>query len=76
MSFLLNAQTRIVSLDASDEENEALLESLGVEGFPTLLVYRDGKRLPDYSGSRKAGWVYVKSHQDYDRRFLPRPLSE
>ncbi|KNH06362.1 protein disulfide isomerase protein [Perkinsela sp. CCAP 1560/4] len=47
----LQGVANIVKVDAT--QNEALAKSYGVEGFPTLLLFQDGKVVP-YKGGRTA----------------------
>jgi protein disulfide-isomerase A1 len=45
---------KIVSVDTSLAQNSELVEKFDIDGYPTLVVFKDGARLPDYTGSRDA----------------------
>jgi protein disulfide-isomerase A1 len=49
----IESKAVIAQIDASLPENKELSDNLGVEGYPTLVVFSDGERLSDYSGSLK-----------------------
>ena len=42
----------LAMVDATIPENEALAGEQGIDGFPSLILYRDGKRNSDYLGGR------------------------
>jgi len=42
----------LAMVDATIPENEALAGEQGIDGFPSLILYRDGKRSSDYLGGR------------------------
>jgi thiol-disulfide isomerase/thioredoxin len=46
-------QARIALVDATAEKNKELTRRESIEGFPTLILYKDGKRLTEYHGQRK-----------------------
>lgn len=39
-------------IDATMESNVPFADSLGVDGYPSIIVYKDGRRLLDYTGGR------------------------
>lgn len=53
-SYEDNAAVKIGHVDctADDNQNRAICDSQGVNGFPTLIVYKDGKKIEEYSGKR------------------------
>jgi hypothetical protein len=44
-----------------DESNAELGENEGVDGFPTILVYKDGRKVGVYNGNRNEMdiWYYL-----------------
>lgn len=45
---------KVVNVDCTKDKGDALCEGEGVKGFPTLILYKDGKKLgEEYEGSRK-----------------------
>ena len=48
----MNIEGRIASLDASLEEHELLSQQEKIDGFPSIVLYRDGERHSEYLGSR------------------------
>ena len=47
-------QTKIAFVDGALTTNIDIVESLAIDGFPTLIAYKRGQRLPEYSGPRTA----------------------
>ena len=43
---------KVVQLDVDDPANEDAMRQLGIEGFPTFILFRDGKQLWRDSGER------------------------
>lgn len=58
----MNIDGRVAIVDASAEENMALGTAEGINGFPSMILYRHGKRHSDYHGvrSRIAILEYLK----------------
>lgn len=48
----MNIDGRIAILDASAEENQGISISQRVDGYPSIVLYRDGQRHSDYLGPR------------------------
>jgi thiol-disulfide isomerase/thioredoxin len=48
----MNIDGRIAMIDASTVENEAMSLEEGIDGFPSIVLYRDGQRQGDYHGPR------------------------
>jgi thioredoxin domain-containing protein 5 len=61
-----NAAVTIGHVDctAADNANRALCDSNGVNGFPTLNIYKDGEKAEEYSGKRdlEALVAFVEKH--------------
>jgi len=66
----LHSQTDIVvaKVDCTIESNKELCNNEEVEGFPTLLLYKDGARMQEYKGSRSLEDLYefVSKHLPHD----------
>ncbi|KAJ8984737.1 hypothetical protein NQ317_005002 [Molorchus minor] len=63
--FLSNQMVSIVKVDCTLEANKQLCNDEDIEGFPTLFLYRDGKKISEYSGSRSLEDLY-----DFVNKFL------
>jgi hypothetical protein len=50
--FNFIAQILVVSMDATLPHNEPLAQQLGVQGFPTLVMMRNGQQINPYTGIR------------------------
>lgn len=53
----------LAKVDAADEENKALGQEFGVQGFPTLKIFRNkGEAISDYGGPRESAGIisYLK----------------
>lgn len=48
----MNIEGRIAIVDASQSENEMLSLSERVDGYPSIILYREGERYGDYLGPR------------------------
>ena len=46
--------------------NQRLVRELGIDGYPTLVVYRAGQRLPDYEGHRTAKYELICEYHNFD----------
>jgi len=64
--FKDNADVTIGHIDctAADNTNRALCDSQGVNGFPTLNIYKDGEKAEEYSGKRDLDTLaaFVEKH--------------
>ncbi|XP_075238196.1 thioredoxin domain-containing protein pretaporter [Lycorma delicatula] len=47
-----NQNVKIAKVDCTLDNNRSLCDEQEVDGFPTLFLYRDGKKLSEYHGSR------------------------
>lgn len=63
-----NEIAQIIFVDASLPINEDLAKDEEVNGYPTLTLYKNGKRIQEYLGSRKKNdflnYIYKKSGSD------------
>ena len=68
--FLSKESVQIAKVDCTVEASKELCNEQEVDGFPTLLLYRDGKKLSEYNGSRSLDDLYefvmnhLKSHDE------------
>lgn len=53
----------LAAVDSTIPENEALAGPQGINGYPSLVLYRNGQRVSDYTGGRSRGELV-----DYLRR--------
>ena len=56
--FIGNAGVRIAKVDCTLPEAKELCKQQEVNGFPTLLIYRNGEKLSEYNGSRSLDDLY------------------
>lgn len=67
--FIANDNVHIVKIDCTLQVNKQLCDEQEVEGFPTLFLYKNGKKISEYNGSRTLDDLYefiVKHQQDHD----------
>ncbi|XP_034940753.1 thioredoxin domain-containing protein 5 homolog [Chelonus insularis] len=50
--FIDNPDVHIVKVDCTLSSNKQLCDEQEVDGFPTLFLYRNGKKIAEYNGSR------------------------
>lgn len=68
--FIGNENVHIVKVDCTLATSKQLCDEQDVEGFPTLLLYRDGEKVSEYNGSRTLDDLYefvnnhLKSHDE------------
>jgi len=57
-----------VDCTAGDNENRPLCDGQGVNGFPTLNIYKNGEKVEEYTGKRDLGLLkeFVKKHASED----------
>jgi len=55
-----------VDCTVNDNENRALCDAQGVNGFPTLNIYRDGQKVEEYNGKRDLNDLaaFVEKHSN------------
>lgn len=56
--FIGNDNVHIVKVDCTLSVNKQLCDEQEVEGFPTLFLYKDGKKVSEYNGSRTLDDLY------------------
>jgi thioredoxin domain-containing protein 5 len=62
--FVSNANVKIAKVDCTLSENRDLCSEQGVNGFPTLFIYKNGEKISEYNGSRSLDDLheFVSSH--------------
>lgn len=66
--FVPKSNIKIASVDCTIELNKELCNEQEVDGFPTLILYKDGKKISEYNGSRGLEDLYdfVTKHSTHD----------
>merc|ERR1712071_682140 len=52
IKFVGSSSIKIAKVDCTDESNRQLCVDEKVNGFPTMFLYRDGKKVEEYEGNR------------------------
>lgn len=62
--FVGDEKVKIGKIDCSIEENRAVCSEQEVNGYPTIFIYKNGKKISEYNGSRSLEdmFDFVKSH--------------
>ncbi|XP_017778196.1 PREDICTED: thioredoxin domain-containing protein 5 [Nicrophorus vespilloides] len=62
--FIGNPEVDIVKVDCTLEVNKQLCNDQEVEGFPTVFLYKDGKKISEYNGNRSLEdlFDFIKKH--------------
>lgn len=62
--FVANPQVHIVKIDCTLEVNKQLCNDEEVDGFPSVFLYKNGKKISEYNGSRSLDDLkeFVESH--------------
>jgi len=53
LSKMLKGQIGVYAVDASEDQNRPIAQRFGIQGFPTIKVWK-GKKVMDYQGARTA----------------------
>lgn len=56
--FIANDNVNILKVDCTLEASKQLCNEQEIEGFPTLYLYRDGRKITEYNGSRNLDDLY------------------
>lgn len=56
--FFLNENVRIAKVDCTLNVSKELCNEQEIDGFPTLYLYRDGRKISEYNGSRNLDDLY------------------
>lgn len=62
--FVGNEKVKIAKIDCSIAENRDACNEQEVNGYPTIFIYRNGKKISEYNGNRSLDdmFDFVKSH--------------
>jgi len=58
IKFVGSSSIKIAKVDCTDESNRQLCVDEKVNGFPTMFLYRDGKKVEEYEGNRSLDDLY------------------
>lgn len=63
-----NTDITIAEVDCTSEASKELCTQEGVEGYPTMILYKDGEKVEEYNGSREldALYTFVTGHIKHD----------
>lgn len=68
--FFGNKDVNIMKVDCTLEASKELCNEQEVEGFPSLYLYRDGRKVSEYNGSRNLDdlydfvMIYLQTHDE------------
>lgn len=60
---------KVIRVDCTLDENKSLCSKEGVDGYPSLFLYKDGEKISEYNGSRSLDDLYefvVKHYSSHD----------
>lgn len=62
--FVGNDNVKIAKVDCTIQENRDICSEQGINGFPTLVIYKEGKKISEYIGSRSLNdlFEFVETH--------------
>lgn len=68
LKFVGNHLVKIAKVDCTLSDNKELCSQQEVNGFPTILIYKDGSKLSEYNGNRSLDDLYefVKGYSTRD----------
>lgn len=69
VKFAGNPSAKVAKVDCTLEENKDLCNEQGVDGFPTIFIYKNGDKVEEYNGSRSLDDLYsfvTKHSQTHD----------
>jgi len=69
--FAGSSVAKVAKVDCTLEENKDLCNEQGVDGFPTLFLYKDSKKIEEYNGSRSLDdlFEFVSKHAQIHDEF-------
>lgn len=56
--FAGHAVAKVAKVDCTLDDNKELCDEQNVDGFPTVFIYRDGKKVEEYDGGRTLDDLY------------------
>lgn len=62
--FAGSSDAKVAKVDCTLDENRELCNEQGVDGFPTIFIYKNGEKLEEYNGSRSLDdlFEFVSKH--------------
>ncbi len=62
----LEGSVRLAKVEVDEGENMKLAGRYRLRGFPTILLFRDGRELGRFSGARASHWIehWIRQHLD------------
>lgn len=69
--FAGNPQAKVAKVDCTLDESKDLCNEQGVDGFPTVFLYKNGEKLEEYMGSRTLDdlFEFVSKHTQIHDEF-------
>lgn len=69
--FVGNSMAKVGKVDCTLEVNKELCNDEGVDGFPTIFLYKNGKKVEEYNGNRSLDELYefVNKHAQIHDEF-------
>lgn len=66
--FSNDNSVKIFKVDCNSDVNKELCNDKNIEGFPTLILYKDGTKISEYSGSRSLEDLtdFINKHLGHD----------
>lgn len=67
--FAGNTGAKVAKVDCTMDESKELCNEQNVDGFPTIFIYKNGKKIEEYNGSRSLDDLYefvTKHAQSHD----------
>lgn len=64
VKFAGNSAAKVAKVDCTLEESKDLCNEQGVDGFPTIFLYKNGEKVEEYNGSRSLDdlFTFVSKH--------------
>lgn len=56
--FAGSSDAKVAKVDCTLDDNKDLCNEQGVDGFPTIFIYKNGEKLEEYNGSRSLDDLY------------------
>lgn len=71
VKFAGSSVAKVAKVDCTLEENKDLCNEQGVDGFPTVFLYRRGDKIEEYNGSRSLDdlFEFVSKHAQIHDEF-------
>lgn len=69
--FVGSSVAKVAKVDCTLEENKELCNEQGVDGFPTIFLYKNGGKVEEYNGSRSLDdlFEFVSKHAQIHDEF-------